>query len=128
MNKSALRIGHHIEEIPASVLSALGGYHWPGNVRELENVIERAVIMCRGPVLQLPEFSPAPMESETGPRGSGSETLAEIERLHIERVLKRCGWRVRGQGGAAETLGIKPTTLDDRMKKLGIVRPRDTWR
>ena len=98
-------------------------YHWPGNVRELENTMERAVIISRGPVLQLPGFSLTPVESKTEASGCDAKTLAEIERQHIERVLKGCGWRVRGAGGAAEILGLKPTTLDDRMKKHGIIRP-----
>jgi formate hydrogenlyase transcriptional activator len=122
---SSVRIGREISEIPSSVISSLQRYHWPGNVRELANIIERAVIISRGSILQLPEFSGAP----TGPRAESSEgakkTLAEMERQHIERVLQTSGWRVRGIGGAAEILGMKPTTLDDRIRKHRIIRPSD---
>ena len=125
IDRGSLRIGRQIEEIPSSVISALQRYHWPGNIRELKNVIERAVIISRGPVLQLPELFENLPESKTEVTESAVETLSEIERQHIEQVLKSCGWRVRGTGGAAEILGLKPTTLDDRIKKHGIVRPKE---
>ena len=125
IDRSSTRIGRQIEEIPSSVISALQRYHWPGNVRELKNVIERAVIISRGPVLQLPELTENLSESKYEVAENVAKTLAEIELQHIERVLKRCGWRVRGTGGAAEILGLRPTTLDDRIKKHGIVRPKE---
>jgi DNA-binding NtrC family response regulator len=105
-------------------MAALQAYPWPGNVRELRNVVERAMILSRDGVLRvsLPEAQPAPAAASTSAAAEG--TLADRERRDIEHVLTRCGWRIRGAGGAAERLGIKPTTLESRMKKLGIERPR----
>jgi formate hydrogenlyase transcriptional activator len=94
-------------------------YSWPGNVRELENVIERATILSAGAELDLGWW---PMT--TGGRGpaGATRTLEEVEREHIRAVLELTGWRVSGERGAAEHLGMKPTTLEARMKKLGITR------
>jgi transcriptional regulator with GAF, ATPase, and Fis domain len=119
-------VGKVVERIPEDTMAALQAYPWPGNVRELRNVVERAMILCRDGVLRvsLPEVaetaSHAPAPAATPTQG----TLAERERREIESVLARCGWRIRGTGGAAERLGLKPTTLESRMKKLGIERPR----
>jgi formate hydrogenlyase transcriptional activator len=111
----ARAMGKRIESIPKANMDALVQYRWPGNVRELRNVVERAMILSTGPTLHIdmPSLVPAP---------SSGERLAAVEREHIERVLGRTGWRVRGQGGAAEALGLKPSTLESRMKKLGIRR------
>lgn len=87
-----------------------------GNVRELRNVIERAMIICQGPTL----FIDVPPVSDL--KTSSKLTLGEVERNHIVRVLEGTGWRVRGKNGAAELLGLKPTTLDSRIKKLRIQR------
>jgi transcriptional regulator with GAF, ATPase, and Fis domain len=108
-----------IESISKDSLSALQRYQWPGNVRELRNVIERAVIICKGPRLIV--------DVPSGPSGAAhkSTRLADIEAEQIRQVLEGVGWRVRGPGGAAEQLGIKPNTLDSRMAKLGIKRPAD---
>jgi transcriptional regulator of acetoin/glycerol metabolism len=92
---------------------------WPGNVRELENVIERAVILSRGPELDLGELPP---EIAPTPRSLRSSTLAEIEREHIVRVLEATDWHISGEEGAARILGMKRTTLQGRMRKLGIRR------
>lgn len=105
-----------IETIPRKSMEALQRYPWPGNVRELRNVVERAMIMSNGQVLHFAVSDIAPVKS------AQAGTLAEVEKKHILEVLSRTGWRVRGTGGAAEILGIKPTTLDHRMKKLGIRR------
>ena len=91
---------------------------WPGNVRELSNCIERAMILTRGECLQVE--LPA---TEADQADSTCVTLADAERRHIRIMLERCGWRVRGAGGAAELLALKPSTLESRMKKLGIRRP-----
>ena len=98
---------------------ALQQYAWPGNVRELRNVVERAVILGRDPrlVIDLPK-GPKRVAS-TWP----SVRLADIERDHIDAVLENAGWRIRGRGGAAELLGMKPSTLESRMAKLGLRRP-----
>jgi transcriptional regulator with PAS, ATPase and Fis domain len=104
------------ESISKESLAALKQYPWPGNVRELRNVIERAVIVAKGPrlVIDLPPASATPIRSTR---------LDDLETEQIKRVLESVGWRVRGTGGAAELLGIKPNTLDSRMAKLGIRRP-----
>ena len=94
-------------------------YDWPGNVRELQNVVERAVILSPGPELVLGDWF-AGTESGCG-RAAGS-TLDEVQRAHICKVLDDTGWRVSGERGAARILGLKPTTLESRMKKLGISR------
>jgi PAS domain S-box-containing protein len=108
--------GKPIESISKESLAAFQAYPWPGNVRELRNLIERAVILATGPRLVVdPPASPETPDGQT--------TLAEFEAEHIREVLERVGWRVRGQGGAAQVLGMKATTLDSRMAKLGIRRP-----
>jgi formate hydrogenlyase transcriptional activator len=113
-----------IETIPAEALAALTAYHWPGNVRELENVIERAVILTRGAALEIPlhEMKAPDKAASPKPANSGSLTLADNEREHILRVLEETNWVVSGPGGAAAKLGMKRTTLQARMQKLGITR------
>src|SRR4029077_15389316 len=96
---------------------------WPGNVRELENVVERALILTQGAHMDLGGWLPRP---STASRKGGAQTLEEIEREHILAVLAGTGWRVSGEGGAASRLGMKPTTLEARMKKLGITRRRSS--
>jgi len=110
-------MGKTIEAISKSGLRALNQYPWPGNVRELRNAIERAMILADGPTLAVdpPSAAPAPMHRDLA-------TLAEVERDHIQRVLEFTHWRVRGAGGAAEILGLPPTTLESRMAKLGLHR------
>jgi transcriptional regulator with GAF, ATPase, and Fis domain len=107
-----------IDSISRESLAALQRYPWPGNIRELRNVIERAVIVAKGPRLVVDP----PRPGTTGQRESVA--LSEVEAEHIRGILSTVGWRVRGPGGAAELLGMKPTTLDSRMAKLGIRRPR----
>jgi formate hydrogenlyase transcriptional activator len=111
----------HIETIGRKTMETLQSYSWPGNVRELRNVIERAMILSQHGTLlvELPEKKP----------GKGSPvmtSLADIERQHIAEVLAKTGGRVRGKQGAAEMLGLKPSTLDSKMKKLGINRRSDS--
>jgi formate hydrogenlyase transcriptional activator len=104
----------------------LQGYAWPGNVRELENIIGRAVITTRGPVLQLAEGltegSPIAME----PQEAADTGLREVERSHILRTLEAKKWKIEGRTGAAEALGLKPSTLRTRMEKLDIRRPNNS--
>jgi transcriptional regulator with GAF, ATPase, and Fis domain len=117
--KNAQRMGKRIEIIPPETMEALKRWPWPGNVRELENFIERGVILSRGPVLrlpltelhQLPEFEP-----------SVSNTLETQEREHIIRVLRETKGVIGGPSGAAARLGLKRTTLNSKMEKLGITR------
>ena len=111
-------LGKRVESISKEQIQALQRYSWPGNVRELRNVIERAVIVSTGPRL----FVEPPQGRLSPPRRQ--TRLAEVEHEHIRAVLEETGWRVRGTGGAAERLDLKPSTLEDRMKKLGIRRPR----
>ena len=110
------RAGARIESISSQSLLELERYPWPGNVRELRNVIERAMIVDSGPVLR-PRV-PNQMPSRPGE----SQRLTDVQTQHIRAVLAACGWRVRGVNGAAERLGLKPTTLDTLMGRLGIVR------
>jgi formate hydrogenlyase transcriptional activator len=112
----AQSFGKTIKSISEESLYDLQRYHWPGNVRELRNVIERAVILATGPQLVVA----APRLDDRMPRNA--MTLIELEASHIRAVLTSTNWRVRGSGGAAECLGLKPTTLESRMSKLGIAR------
>jgi transcriptional regulator with GAF, ATPase, and Fis domain len=113
-------MGKRIQNIPRGNLDALLAYAWPGNIRELRNVIERAMIVSAGITLR-PEV---PVGGPSAPRKAGSRRLEEVERQHIRTVLEQAKWRIRGPGGAASVLGLKPTTLEGRLVKLGIKRPR----
>src|SRR5690606_28731041 len=122
--KHARRLGKEITEVDKDTLDALERYGWPGNVRELEHVVERAVVLSPGPVLRLDD--PPGAGRPAGGRSSAGEglvTLAEQERRYILDVLERTNWTIKGAGGAARILGVPPSTLTSRMKKLGIVRP-----
>lgn len=112
-------LGKPIESISRESLRDLQRYHWPGNVRELRNVIERAVIIATGQQLVVS----APQVTNL-PSPQSSMTLSALEGAHIRRVLESTEWRVRGTGGAAERLGLKPTTLESRMARLGITRKK----
>jgi transcriptional regulator with GAF, ATPase, and Fis domain len=109
-----------IDSIPAYVMQTLEAYDWPGNVRELENVLQRAIILSPGTTLALGDaWMPSPP-----PSIATEVTLVEIEKRHIRTVLDATRWRIEGGGGAAQLLGLKPSTLRSRMLKLGIARPR----
>ena len=110
--------GKRIESVSKDSLRDLQGYSWPGNVRELRNVIERAVILATGPHLVLQAPKPSVRAAQT------AQTLEALEIRHIRSVLESTNWRVRGRGGAAERLGLKPTTLESRMARLGITRKK----
>ena len=121
------RNNRSIEVIPSDTMNVLVRYAWPGNVRELQNVIERAVIVSSGPVLQVPmgDLDPGPPAStartnEKNLRG----LLNETERSQIMRALEACNWVIAGRRGAAALLGLKRTTLQARMQKLGIYLSR----
>ncbi|HEV2499542.1 MAG TPA: sigma 54-interacting transcriptional regulator [Terriglobia bacterium] len=120
MRKYALQMGKRIQHLAPESLRALLGWHWPGNVRELENLIERAVILSVGPELDIPlgEFE---AKGDRDHRPS-LQTLEEAEREHILRALRESNGIVGGPQGAAARLGIKRTTLNFRMRKLGISR------
>jgi formate hydrogenlyase transcriptional activator len=110
-------INKSVENIPSDAMEAMVRYAWPGNVRELENLIERAVILSRGATLQIPLT-----EIRAAPEPAAPMTLEEAERDHIRRVLEKSQWVVGGPSGAATRLGMKRTTLQSKMKKLGISR------
>jgi formate hydrogenlyase transcriptional activator len=122
VNKYGQKLGKRIESIPPEVMEPLCAYAWPGNIRELGNVVERSVIITRGTVLELGDWIPIAPPTNSAIREQ-SETLEAIERNHILAALERVGWKVSGATGAAAALGLKPTTLEFRMKKLGISRP-----
>ena len=117
------RMNKRIDTIPSETLQTLARYHWPGNIRELQNVIERAVILSTGPVLRVPLSE----MKQQAPNGNGvsntQETLEEAERKHILSVLEDVNWVVGGPSGAATRLGLKRSTLQFRMRKLGLSRP-----
>jgi formate hydrogenlyase transcriptional activator len=115
--KYARRMNRRVESIPAETMDALVAYAWPGNVRELENLIERAVILTRGTSLEIPLAELRPRPDKAMP-----VTLQDAERDHIRRVLEQAGGVVGGPNGAAVRLGMKRTTLQSKMKKLGISR------
>jgi transcriptional regulator with GAF, ATPase, and Fis domain len=117
VNDLSQRMGRSIETIQASTMEAFKSYYWPGNVRELRNVIERFLITSTNTV-----FRAKLPTDETAAASTHSQTFEEVERNHILHVMEMVGWRVRGAGGAAQILGLKPTTLESRMQKLGIVR------
>ena len=113
-------MGKNITSIPAALIRHLQAYDWPGNVRELENVIERAVITSNNSTLKLMDRLATTVNAKT--RDKLSETLAEVERAQILNTLKNTGQKIEGTDGAAGVLGLAPSTLRDRMKKLGIRR------
>lgn len=121
VQKFAVNFGKKIDRIPERLWASLQRYPWPGNIRELEHVIERAVILTEGPELAIVDWLTTP--SQMG-KGGTLPTLEEMERQHILDVLEQTNWRVSGNKGAAAILGLKPTTLEARMKKLGIERQK----
>lgn len=114
VNEFGERMGKKIRRIQANDMQSLISYSWPGNVRELRNVIEHAMIISSGDTLNLHRFITAV------PQASSISTLQEIERLHIQSILASTHGRIKGSGGAAELLGLNPSTLYSRMRKLGI--------
>ncbi|MGH7968281.1 MAG: sigma 54-interacting transcriptional regulator, partial [Limisphaerales bacterium] len=119
--KHAERMRRRIEIIPPEAMEALVRWFWPGNVRELENIIERAVILSPGPVLRIPLAELVPENGETA-KGNGSGTLEDADRDHILRILRETRGIIGGPHGAAARLGLKRTTLNSKMRKLGITR------
>jgi formate hydrogenlyase transcriptional activator len=121
----AERMKRHYESISPQTMKALCEYDWPGNIRELQNLIERAVILCCGPVLRVPvgDLHHRTIAMPGNGHAGQHQTLEETQRAHILRTLKEVKWVVGGPNGAAARLGINRSTLQFRMKKLGIVRP-----
>ena len=113
VRKHSARMGKHIESIPDESMRILRNWNWPGNVRELENMIERMVIMSKGNALAAPPADLSEAENAT-------EDLIEMEREHIVRVLRETNGVLSGIDGAASRLGLKRTTLQSMIKRLGI--------
>jgi len=125
--KFAQQMKKPIKTIPTETMTRLAAYSWPGNIRELQNLIERAVILSRSSVLEVPlaelkqSGNGSPVNQLQGPT-----KLETVEREHILKVLRETGWVIGGPAGAAARLGLNRTTLNHRMRKLGITRPQPT--
>ncbi len=120
----ARRMNRGIDTIPSETMSVLVSYHWPGNIRELQNLVERAVILSTGPVLKVPLKDLQSQPQSAASTNGKFETLEEVERRHILETLEATHWVVGGRNGAAERLGLKRSTLQVRMEKMGIRRAR----
>jgi formate hydrogenlyase transcriptional activator len=134
VDRFARQFGKHISGVAQDTMELLSRYDWPGNIRELQNVMERAVVLSRGPVLRLgPDFLPAQNLPSAQSKASFDvssrveeatcSTLEDVERRHILNVLDQRSWVIEGERGAAKVLALHPNTLRSRMKKLGIERP-----
>jgi PAS domain S-box-containing protein len=118
------KIGKKINNVSPAVMKVLMEYNWPGNIRELENIIERALIFSKGDTLEYGDWLPMPKQDDI--KGSSDKLLPleEMERQHIIAALEKTNWKVSGEKGAAKILGLNPTTLEARMKKMGIMREK----
>jgi PAS domain S-box-containing protein len=116
------KIGKKITDIQPKVMDALMNYNWPGNIRELENIIERAMILSKNETLEYGEWVPAEKNQPGNTSTASAIKLEDVEKEHIIEVLKKTKWKVSGEKGAAKILGLNPTTLEARMKKMGIKR------
>jgi formate hydrogenlyase transcriptional activator len=126
VRKYEAKMGKKIASVSNDVVDALMKYDWPGNIRELENIIERALIVNPGNILVRGDWMPAASISNKKISGLAPATrkLEEVEREHILAILRETNWKVSGEKGAAKMLGLNATTLEARMKKLGIVREK----
>ena len=122
-HKFAQQMKKPIQSVPKETMAALTAYHWPGNIRELQNLVERGVILSRGSSLEIP-LTELKQSTKVSNHTNGSNTLESVERDHILRVLGESSWVIGGPTGAAVRLGMNRTTLNNRMRKLGIIRPR----
>jgi formate hydrogenlyase transcriptional activator len=122
-NKFAQQMKRRIESVPRETMAALVNYHWPGNIRELQNLVERGVILSRGPSLEIP-LGELKQSTRPAVHLNGGITLESVEREHILRVLGESNWVIGGPAGAAARLGVNRTTLNHRLRKLGISRPQ----
>lgn len=121
VSQIGLDIGKKIDTIPKKVIEQLNAYNWPGNIRELRNVVERSLIISPGSTFQLADFS-IELRKSFSPPPNQKISLDEIQEQHIQHILSETGGKINGLGGAAEILEMKPSTLRNRMKKLGIKR------
>jgi DNA-binding NtrC family response regulator len=117
--------GKSFDRISPGVMEKLKAYQWPGNVRELKNIIERAVIVSPGGELSL-SIPKIPDDSECAVPMAQVRPFAQVERLYLIHALKQAGWRIEGTGGAADLLGLNPSTLRSRMRRLGIRKQRQS--
>jgi formate hydrogenlyase transcriptional activator len=115
------KIGRKITDISAEVMDSLMAYDWPGNIRELENIIERAMILSSNNTLEPGEWVPT-QKIQIGKASASATRLDDVEKEHIIEALNKTKWKVSGEKGAAKILGLNPTTLEARMKKMGIKR------
>jgi transcriptional regulator with GAF, ATPase, and Fis domain len=133
MRRVAHKLGKPLERISPATLAALAAHSWPGNVRDLQNTIERAAVLASGNTLVVDwDLASGHSHSEGADEGAAAaapvldsrtvETLEALERNHIIAVLKRAAWVIEGPNGAARLLGMKPSTMRHRLKKLGIAR------
>jgi transcriptional regulator with GAF, ATPase, and Fis domain len=126
--KFARGLGRRIERLSPEAERRLTAYRWPGNIRELQNIIERAVILGDGPELDIePELLPAPAAppAPEPPEPADADTLEQVTRAHILDALRQTRWKIYGADGAAARLGLKPTTLQNKIKRLGLSRDGD---
>jgi len=123
VQRLARPMNRHVEVIPSETLEALRRYAWPGNVRELANLLERAMILSKGRTLEVP-LAELERRRPRADHEDGASTLEDVERTHIRRVLVETNWMLGGPRGAAARLGMKRTTLQSLMRRLGIARPR----
>lgn len=129
LQQAGKRTGRSIQSVSRDTMKLLVNYSWPGNIRELQNVIERGVVLSRGAVLRLgPDLLPIEdsqyeLEPETADAADSPDSLTEVQRQHILRVLERTGWLISGPKGAGAILNIHPNTLRSMMDRLGIERP-----
>ncbi len=121
--KFAQQMKKKIESVPKETMAALMSYHWPGNIRELQNLVERGVILSRGSTLEIP-LGELRQSSKSSNHANGARTLEAVERDHILRMLGESNWVIGGPSGAAARLGVNRTTLNHRIRKLGITRPQ----
>ena len=127
IDRLSLELDKPIERMMPGSLDALARHDWPGNIRELENTLRRAIILARDGLLDLSDFVGESIQLHDAPpivAASGVRPLAEAERDHVSLVLAHAGWRIEGASGAARMLGLNPSTLRSRMRKLGIERQR----
>jgi formate hydrogenlyase transcriptional activator len=126
VSRFAREMGKRVDGVSARMMERLQAYDWPGNVRELEHVIERAMVLARQPVLDLTSDALLPAAPAAAPEpAAATVSLDDVRRQHMLRALERCDWVIEGPRGAAQLLGMQPSTLRGQLKKLGLTAPRD---
>ena len=123
VSKYSASVGKKIQSVDKASLETLMTYDWPGNVRELRNVVDRAVILSQGGILDLKESLGHVEAPSLAPNGLLRQSLQSVERVRILSALEESGWKIKGTENAASRLGLSPSSLRSRMRKLGITRP-----